>query len=64
MTVYCVWAWYQYYPDHGNGNLKGMFFNEEDALNLMDELRNKEEDPYDYVELTTEQVQGERREAY
>lgn len=60
MTVYCVWAWYQYYPDAGNGNLKGMFFNEEDALNLIDELRNKEEDPYDYVELTTEQVQGDR----
>ena len=61
MTVYCVWAWYQYYPDGRNGNLKGMFFNEEDALECMRKLGN---DHYDYVEMTTEQVQGQPQEAY
>lgn len=54
MTVYCVWAWDQYYPEGGNGNLIGIYTNRDDAVKAVnDEIAMR---VCDYVTMTEEVV--------
>ena len=61
-VVYCVWAGDNYYPT-GPGDLKGVFFNEEDADALEESLRNEKKSwsphapYYDRVTQTQETVE-------
>ena len=52
--VYCVWAWDNYYPSSGSGNLKGIYINEEMAK--AKELELNLEGWYDKVKITSEPI--------
>lgn len=54
MKVYCVWAWDRYYPDGGNGNLKGMYADEAAAKARVAFLENA--GWHEFVDYTTEIV--------
>ena len=52
---YLVWGYDQYYPT-GPGDLRGIFFSQEEANLLEEDLKGK----YDYVEVTSHTA-GEQR---